>query len=86
MPTPEVRHRLRRAAEMISDQEGASNREDLLWSAWELLKGLRADDLPEQLRPRFDYLNHEISLRKGQEMTQREIAFLLTKIRELDSD
>jgi hypothetical protein len=81
----EIRRRLRRAAEMISSQEEATNREEVLWAAWELLNGLRSDDFPEELRPLFDYLNHEISSRRGQEMTQREIDFLLSKIRELDT-
>jgi hypothetical protein len=81
----EVCRRLRRAAETISGQEKAPNREEVLCDAWELLNGLRSDDFPEELRPLFDYLNHEISSRKGQEMTQREIDFLLSKIRELDS-
>ena len=82
----EVRRRLGRAAETISDQGEATDREDLLWAVWEPLNGLRTDDFPEELRSRFDYLSHEISSRKGQEMTQREIAFLLTKIRELDAE
>lgn len=81
----EVRRRLRRAAEMISGQEEVTNREEVLWAAWEFLNGLRSDDFPEERRSLFDYLNHETSSRKGQEMTQREIDFLLSKIRELDS-
>jgi hypothetical protein len=42
------------------------------------------DQFPEGLRPKFDYLRHELSLRKGQELTAREINFLLARIQKID--
>jgi hypothetical protein len=80
----EAHRRLRRAAGIIADYENAEDRENILWMAWEQMRGLRADEFPEELQMQFDYLSHELSLRKGQELTQREIDFLLQKIRELE--
>jgi hypothetical protein len=80
----ETRRRVRRAAEIITEHEATVDREEVLWLAQELLQGLRRDQFPEELRPKFDYLAHELSLRKSQEMTIREINFLLECIREID--
>jgi hypothetical protein len=79
----ETRQSVRRAAEIVANYETADNREEVLWRAWDLLQGLSSDQFPEELRPKFDYLKHELSLRKGQEMSAREIGFLIEKIREL---
>jgi hypothetical protein len=80
----EIKDRLQRAVEIIEAQEDSSSREEVLWMAWGVLQGLSRDQLPEELRPRFEFLSHELSLRKGQEMTSREVAFLLAKIQELE--
>ncbi len=80
----ETHRSIRRAAEIVTNYEAADNREEILWRAWDLLQGLSNDQFPEELRPKFDYLKHELSLRKGQEMSAREIGFLLEKIRELE--
>jgi hypothetical protein len=80
----EAHRRLRRAAEIIATPQDASDRERLLHDAWELLVGLRSDDFPPELRPRFDYLRHEMSRLRGEQLTAREVNFLMEKIRELE--
>lgn len=83
MYTREARRRLRRAVEIIAEEHPVEDREEVLWRAWEVLQGLGRDQFPEELRPNFDYLLHELSLRKGQELTAREVSFLLERIREI---
>lgn len=80
----ETHRSVRRAAEIVANYETADSREDVLWMAWDLLQGLSRDQFPEELRPKFDYLKHELPLRKGEEMSAREIGFLIGKIRELE--
>jgi hypothetical protein len=84
MQIPETHRRLRRAREIAADHAVSGDGEEGLWTAWELLHGLSSDEIPEELRPKFDYLRHELERRKGHEMTAREIGFLLGKIQELD--
>jgi hypothetical protein len=84
MPTREAHRRLREAAETVASCESKDDPEAVLWRAWGLLRGLRSDEFPEELRAQFDYLRHEMSLRKEQEMTAREVNFLLRMIRELE--
>ena len=80
----EVERRLRRASEIALNRVDLPDREDALVAAWEPLHGLRSDDFPDELRPQFNYLLHEVALRRNQEMSSREIRFLLQKICELE--
>jgi hypothetical protein len=82
----ETHRRVRRAAEIVANYGAADHREDVLWRAWDLLQALSREQFPEELRSKFDYLKHELSLRKDQEMSAREIGFLIEKIRELGED
>jgi hypothetical protein len=75
---------VRRVAEIVADDKTASDRDEILWRTWDALQGLSSDQLPEDLRPKFNYQKHELSLRKGQEMIMREVNFLLAKILELE--
>lgn len=86
MALQDTDRRLRRAAEIARENDAPENREELLWRAWELLQNLRPEEFPEELRPKFEYLRHELSLRKGQEMTAREVNFLLERIQEIGAN
>lgn len=85
MLSNEIKLRLRRASAIIAEREETVGSEEVMWMAWDLLQGLGRDQFPEDLRPGFDFLNHELSIRKGQEMTPREISFLIERIRELEA-
>ena len=84
MEFAEAHHRLRRAAEFIATRDGEHDRLSVLLGAWQLLKGLRADDFPAQFRSSFAYLQHEISQLDSREVSEREADFLARKIRELE--
>jgi hypothetical protein len=86
MEKQETQQRLRRATGLLAQcHESSAADASRLLEAWDYLKGLRGDDFPEELRPAFSFLEHEISRAESQELSAREIAFLTEKIQKLES-
>jgi hypothetical protein len=48
------------------------------------MRGLRSDDFPVDLRPAFNFLQHEIARAESEEISAREVAFLSNKLRQLE--
>ena len=86
MEKQETQQRLRRAADLLAQPEESPAADAArLLQAWDDLKGLRGDDFPDEIRPAFSFLEHEISRAESQELSAREIAFLTDKIQKLES-
>jgi len=56
----------------------------LLLQAWEVLRGLRSDDFPVEMRPAFNFLQHEIARAESEDVSARDVAFLTAKLRQLE--
>jgi hypothetical protein len=56
----------------------------VLLQAWEVLRGLRSDDFPVEMRPAFNFLQHEIARAESEDVSAREVAFLANKLRQLE--
>ena len=48
----------------------------LLLQAWEVLRGLRSDDFPVDMRAAFNFLQHEIARAESEDLSAREVVFL----------
>ena len=48
------------------------------------MRGLRSDDFPVEMRPAFNFLQHEIARAESEEISAREVAFLSNKLRQLE--
>jgi hypothetical protein len=57
----------------------------VLLQAWELLRGLRSDDLPVDMRASFEFLRHEIARAESEDVSTRDVVFLTNKLRQLES-
>jgi hypothetical protein len=80
----DAHERLRRAASLLAHEEARAGDRTLLLQAWEVMRGLRSDDFPVDLRPAFNFLQHEIARAESEEISAREVAFLSNKLRQLE--
>jgi hypothetical protein len=80
----DAHERLRRAASLLAHEEARAGDRTLLLQAWEVMRGLRSDDFPVEMRPAFNFLQHEIARAESEEISAREVAFLSNKLRQLE--
>ena len=80
----DAHERLRRAASLLSQDGVQAGDRTLLLQAWEVLRGLRSDDFPVEMRPAFNFLQHEIARAESEDISAREVAFLAKKLRQLE--
>jgi hypothetical protein len=80
----DAHERLRRAASLLAHEEARAGDRTLLLQAWEVMRGLRSDDFPIDMRPAFNFLQHEIARAESEEISAREVAFLSNKLRQLE--
>jgi hypothetical protein len=80
----DAHERLRRAASLLAHEEARAGDRTLLLQAWEVMRGLRSDDFPIEMRPAFNFLQHEIARAESEEISAREVAFLSNKLRQLE--
>jgi hypothetical protein len=76
--------RLRRAASLLANEGAQTGDRTLLLQAWEVLRGLRGDDFPVEMRPAFNFLQHEIARAEAEDVSARDVAFLANKLRQLE--
>jgi hypothetical protein len=67
----DAHERLRRAASLLA-HEGTNT------------GGLRSDDFPVDMRPAFNFLQHEIARAESEDVSARDVAFLTNKLRQLE--
>jgi hypothetical protein len=80
----DAHERLRRAASLLAREGAQAGDRTLLLQAWEVLRGLRSDDFPVEMRPAFNFLQHEIARAESEDISAREVAFLANKLRQLE--
>jgi hypothetical protein len=80
----DAHERLRRAASLLAHEGAKAGDRILLLQAWEALRGLRSDDFPPEMRPAFNFLQHEIARAESEDVSAREVAFLTQKLRQLE--
>ena len=80
----DAHERLRRAASLLAHEEAKAGDRTLLLQAWEVLRGLRSDDFPVEMRPAFNFLQHEIARAESEDVSARDVAFLTNKLRQLE--
>jgi hypothetical protein len=80
----DAHERLRRAASLLAHPGAQAGDRTLLLQAWEVLRGLRSDDFPVEMRPAFNFLQHEIARAESEDVSAREVAFLTNKLRQLE--
>jgi len=80
----DAHERLRRAASLLAHEEARAGDRTLLLQAWEVMRGLRSDDFPIEMRPAFNFLQHEVARAESEEISAREVAFLSNKLRQLE--
>jgi hypothetical protein len=80
----DAHERLRRAASLLAHDGAQAGDRTLLLQAWEVLRGLRSDDFPVEMRPAFNFLQHEIARAESEDISAREVAFLANKLRQLE--
>src|SRR6202021_2118951 len=80
----DAHERLRRAASLLAHEGANAGDRTLLLQAWEVLRGLRSDDFPVEMRPAFNFLQHEIARAESEDVSAREVAFLTNKLRQLE--
>ena len=80
----DAHERLRRAASLLAHPEAQAGDRTLLLQAWEVLRGLRSDDFPVEMRPAFNFLQHEIARAESEDVSARDVAFLTNKLRQLE--
>jgi hypothetical protein len=81
----DAHERLRRAASLLAPEGSQAGDRTLLLQAWEMLRGLRGDDFPVEMRPAFNFLQHEIARAESEDVSARDVAFLANKLRQLES-
>src|SRR5271167_3538622 len=81
----DAHERLRRAASLLARDGAQAGDRTLLLQAWEVLRGLRSDDFPVEMRPAFNFLQHEIARAESEDISAREVAFLANKLRQLET-
>ena len=80
----DAHERLRRAASLLAHEGAKAGDRTLLLQAWETLRGLRSDDFPVEMRPAFNFLEHEIARAESEDVSARDVAFLTQKLRQLE--
>jgi hypothetical protein len=80
----DAHERLRRAASVLAHEGTNAGDRTLLLQAWEVLRGLRSDDFPVDMRPSFNFLQHEIARAESEDVSAREVTFLINKLRQLE--
>jgi hypothetical protein len=80
----DAHERLRRAASLLAHEGAQAGDRTLLLQAWEVLRGLRSDDFPVDMRPAFNFLQHEIARAESEDVSARDVAFLANKLRQLE--
>jgi hypothetical protein len=80
----DAHERLRRAASLLAHAGTNAGDRTLLLQAWEFLRGLRSDDFPVDMRPAFNFLQHEIARAESEDVSARDVAFLTNKLRQLE--
>ena len=80
----DAHERLRRAASVLAHEGATTGDRTLLLQAWEFLRGLRSDDFPLEMRPAFNFLQHEIARAEEEDVSARDVAFLINKLRQLE--
>jgi hypothetical protein len=80
----DAHERLRRAASVLAHPGAQAGDRTLLLQAWEFLRGLRSDDFPLEMRPAFNFLQHEIARAEAEDVSARDVAFLTNKLRQLE--
>jgi hypothetical protein len=80
----DAHERLRRAASLLAHEGAQAGDRTLLLQAWEVLRGLRSDDFPVDMRPAFNFLQHEIARAESEDVSARDVAFLTNKLRQLE--
>src|ERR1700733_9556329 len=79
----DAHERLRRAASLLAHPGAQAGDRTLLLQAWEVLRGLRSDDFPVEMRPAFNFLQHEIARAESEDVSARDVVFLSNKLRQL---
>jgi hypothetical protein len=79
----DAQERLRRATSLLAHEGPKAGDRTLLLQAWEGLRGLRSDDFPVEMRPAFNFLQHEIARAESEDVSARDVAFLTNKLRQL---
>jgi hypothetical protein len=67
----DAHERLRRAASLLAHEGAQAGDRTLLLQAWEVLRGLRSDDFPVDMRPAFNFLQHEIARAESEDISAR---------------
>src|ERR1700689_5677095 len=80
----DAHQRLRRAGSLLAHPGAQAGYRPLLLQAWEVLRGLRSDDFPVEMRPAFNFLQPEIARAESEDVSAREVAFLANKLRQLE--
>jgi hypothetical protein len=80
----DAHEKLRRAASLLSHEGADAGDRTLLLQAWEVLRGLRGDDFPAEMRPAFNFLQHEIVRAESEDISAREVTFLTKKLQQLE--
>jgi hypothetical protein len=81
----DAHERVRRAASLLAHDKVLAGDRTLLLQAWEVLRGLRSDDFPVDMRAAFSFLQHEIARAESEDLSAREVVFLANKLRQLES-
>jgi hypothetical protein len=76
--------RLRRAASLLAQPTANGGDRTLLLQAWDMLRGLRTDDFPVDLRASFDFLRHEMARAEEEDVSTRDVVFLTNKLKQLE--
>ena len=79
----DAHERLRRAASLLAHEGAQAGDRTLLLQAWEILRGVRSDEFPVEMRPAFNFLQHEIARAESEDVSARDVAFLANKLRQL---
>jgi hypothetical protein len=80
----DAHERLRRAASLLAHPGANTGDRALLLQAWEVLRGLRSDDFPVDIRPAFNFLQHEMARAESEDVSVRDVVFLTNKLRQLE--
>src|ERR1700722_13869903 len=80
----DAHERVRRAASLLAHDKVLAGDRTLLLQAWEVLRGLRSDDFPVDMRAAFSFLRHEIGRAESEDVSTRDVIFLTNKLRQLE--
>ena len=80
----DAHEKLRRAASLLAHEGDTPLDRTRLLQAWEFLRGLRSDEFPPEMRPAFNFLQHEMARAEEEDVSARDVAFLSNKLRQLE--